>query len=74
VGEGAIEGGCQCGAVTIRLARRPDYVNDCNCSSCRPLGVLWGYFSLAGIEPFFPDGRNWDGRTPPAMRKEASTL
>lgn len=46
----AFEGGCQCGGVRVRLARLPEYVNDCDCSLCRPLGVLWGYFSLSEIE------------------------
>lgn len=35
---------CHCGAVRIELERRPDYLNECNCTLCRKTGVLWGYF------------------------------
>jgi hypothetical protein len=39
-----VTGGCHCGAVRIEIARQPSYINDCNCSLCSRLGVLWGYF------------------------------
>lgn len=35
---------CHCGAVVLRLARKPSEVFECNCSICRKLGVLWAYF------------------------------
>ena len=34
---------CHCGRVTIRLPRKPDYVNHCNCSLCRTTG-WWGIY------------------------------
>lgn len=37
-------GHCHCGAVQITIAHRPTYINDCNCSLCKRLGALWGYF------------------------------
>ena len=37
--------GCHCGAVSVRLARAPDEVAECNCSLCLSHGVLWSYFS-----------------------------
>jgi hypothetical protein len=36
---------CACGAVTITVPRRPDYINDCNCSLCTKLGTTWVYYS-----------------------------
>jgi hypothetical protein len=39
-----VNGGCHCGAVKIEIAQKPSYINDCNCSLCARLGVLWGYF------------------------------
>jgi hypothetical protein len=39
-----VTGSCHCGAVTLNVERKPEYLNDCNCSFCRKLGVLWGYF------------------------------
>ena len=38
-------GSCHCGTVTLRLAEKPDYLFDCNCSLCSKHGVLWGYFN-----------------------------
>lgn len=43
---------CHCGAVRIGIAKRPDYIHDCNCTLCRKAGARWGYFhpSEVGIE------------------------
>jgi hypothetical protein len=35
---------CHCGGVQIFAARRPDYLNECNCRLCSSHGVWWGYF------------------------------
>jgi len=35
---------CHCGRVRIGLAKRPDFVNECNCSLCGKAGVRWAYF------------------------------
>ena len=40
---------CHCGSVKIALRRRPDYMNDCNCSLCSKSGAIWGYFSCADV-------------------------
>lgn len=39
-----LSGSCHCGRVTVTLAARPSFVNDCNCSLCRKSGALWGYY------------------------------
>lgn len=39
-----MKGACLCGGVTVTLARRPEYMNSCNCSACFRLGSLTGYF------------------------------
>jgi hypothetical protein len=39
-----VKGACLCGGVTVTLARRPEYMNSCNCSACFRLGSLTGYF------------------------------
>jgi hypothetical protein len=36
---------CHCGAVHVHVAKRPDYLNECNCSLCNSHGVWWGYFA-----------------------------
>jgi len=43
-GEDKIIASCHCGGVTIELPRKPDYVNECNCSLCTKLGSRCVYF------------------------------
>ena len=44
-----MNGGCHCGAVTIRVAARPGEMNLCNCSVCFKLGTMWGYYPPADV-------------------------
>lgn len=39
-----IELSCHCGAVHLKLAARPEYLHECNCSMCHKSGARWGYF------------------------------
>jgi hypothetical protein len=43
---------CHCGQIRIETAKRPDFVNECNCTLCAKTGVRWGYFdpSEVGVE------------------------
>src|SRR5690242_5368964 len=36
---------CLCGQVRIAIGKRPDYVNECNCTLCGKSGARWAYFS-----------------------------
>ena len=45
-----ISAGCHCGAVSIRVAAPPDYINECNCSLCNSHGVWWGYYVPTDVE------------------------
>jgi hypothetical protein len=40
---------CHCGAVSVRIAHAPEYLNECNCSLCDSHGVWWGYFDPAQV-------------------------
>jgi hypothetical protein len=35
---------CLCGHIRIETAKRPEFVNACNCTLCRKAGARWGYF------------------------------
>ena len=35
---------CVCGRVRIAVAKRPDFIHECNCSLCAKTGARWGYF------------------------------
>lgn len=35
---------CLCGEVRIRVDKRPEFINECNCSLCSKTGARWGYF------------------------------
>jgi hypothetical protein len=43
-------GTCLCGAVSVMLDARPDFIHDCNCSLCRKAGAGWGYFPSAVVQ------------------------
>ena len=45
-----IKGSCPCGGVTVTAARRPDYLNSCNCSLCFRMGTLTGYFHPSEVQ------------------------
>ena len=35
---------CLCGQVRIAVAKRPDFIHECNCTLCSKSGARWGYF------------------------------
>jgi hypothetical protein len=35
---------CLCGQIRLEIAKRPDYINECNCTLCSKTGARWGYF------------------------------
>ena len=35
---------CLCGQIQIGLQRRPDFINECNCTLCSKTGARWAYF------------------------------
>ena len=39
-----IELSCLCGQLRVELAKRPDFIHECNCTLCRKTGARWGYF------------------------------
>ena len=39
------ETSCHCGAVSVRLAKAPEELAECNCSLCFSHGILWTYMS-----------------------------
>lgn len=40
---------CHCGATRIALAKRPDYLHECNCSLCSKTGAHWAYLDPAEV-------------------------
>lgn len=41
---------CHCGRATLRLARKPDYVTECNCSLCVKTGFRGVYCASDEVE------------------------
>jgi hypothetical protein len=35
---------CLCGRVRIEIPKRPDFINECNCTFCSKSGARWAYF------------------------------
>jgi hypothetical protein len=42
-------GECLCRQVRVEIARRPDYINICNCRFYRSLGAAWAYLPAAEV-------------------------
>ena len=40
---------CHCGRATIRLPRKPDYINHCNCTLCTATGFQGIYYASAEL-------------------------
>jgi hypothetical protein len=40
---------CLCGQVRITAPKRPDFINECNCTLCSKSGARWAYFNPAEI-------------------------
>jgi len=40
---------CLCGQSRIDLAKRPDFVHECNCTLCSKSGARWGYFHPSDV-------------------------
>lgn len=40
---------CHCGAITIEVPAPPATLTNCNCSLCRRLGALWGYYEFGSV-------------------------
>ncbi len=43
-------GKCLCGATSVTIDAKPEFINDCNCSLCRKAGGAWGYFPSASVQ------------------------
>ena len=53
---------CLCGAVSIVIETKPEFINDCNCSLCRKAGAAWGYFPSSAVTT--------SGNTVPFVRRD----
>jgi hypothetical protein len=40
---------CLCGQVRIQTPKRPDFINECNCTLCSKTGARWAYFHPADV-------------------------
>ncbi|HEY0271013.1 MAG TPA: aldehyde-activating protein [Sphingomonas sp.] len=59
---------CLCGQVRIEVAKRPDFINECNCTLCSKSGARWSYFhpSEVGIKGMTRQYRRKDKDDPAA--------
>ena len=51
----AAQASCHCGGVRFTLKRLPEDVGSCNCSLCRRLGALFGYYTESEVELHFEE-------------------
>lgn len=41
---------CHCGQIRIGLAKRPDHINECNCTLCGKTGARWAYLHPSEVD------------------------
>jgi len=56
---------CTCGGVTLTLARKPDFIHECNCTLCTAVAARWAYYS--------PEQVSISGATSGAARTDKPT-
>lgn len=66
---------CLCGQLRVTTAKRPDYINACNCTLCSKAGARWGYFhpSEVGVEGVAQAYRRHDKADPVAEIRFCAT-
>ena len=47
---GMLKFSCLCGRVRIEVAKRPDFINECNCILCSKSGARWSYFHPSDVK------------------------
>ncbi len=40
---------CLCGQIRIQTSKRPDFINECNCTLCSKAGARWAYFHPSDV-------------------------
>jgi hypothetical protein len=55
-------GNCLCGAVSVTIEAKPEFIHDCNCGLCRKAGGAWGDFPSASVRT--------TGNTVPFVRRD----
>ena len=60
---------CLCGQIRISLQKRPDFINECNCTLCSKTGARWAYFhpSEVSVEGHIAGYRRGDKEEPNAQ-------
>jgi hypothetical protein len=66
---------CLCGQIRIELAKRPDFIHECNCTLCNKSGARWGYFhpSEVSVQGQAAGYRRADKKDPNAQLQFCST-
>lgn len=45
-----LTGSCHCGAVQVQVPHKPRTLTNCNCSICRRVAGLWGYYDRSKVK------------------------
>lgn len=41
---------CHCGQIRVKIEKRPDHINECNCTLCSKAGARWAYFHPSEVD------------------------
>src|SRR6201990_2972738 len=54
---------CLCGQVRIEVIKRPDFINECNCTLCSKSGARWAYFHPSEVSvDGMTKGYSWEDK------------
>ncbi|WPH04214.1 Hypothetical protein R9X50_00710300 [Acrodontium crateriforme] len=45
-----------CGDIAVEVPRKPDYINECQCSICRRYAAAWAYYHIPEVQIIKKDG------------------
>lgn len=45
-----LQASCHCGAIRLKIKRKPRTLTECNCSICRRLAARWAYYATNAVE------------------------
>lgn len=56
ISEAPIKAACHCGAITVTAPRKPDEINECQCTICRRYGAAWAYYNTKDVDVEIKEG------------------
>ena len=50
ISDSPIEASCHCGDIKVTVPRKPDSINECQCTICRRYAAAWAYYNTKEVK------------------------